>query len=224
MLNPDGVIAGNYRTSMAGNDLNRKFDEPDFRLHPTIWNIKHMTEQITSAYLKQGMTTDNLLFYIDMHGHSRRKNVFIFGPPVPMHSDKYLKARVIPKLLSEETEMFRYHSCSFIAEKAKEAAARICLYKEFNLHNCFTLEASFHGYFTKDKVTHEFTEALYEKMGAAVVNSLYEFVMICEEDERRKQIAKVERQKLKRKKDEEFQAQIATKDSIKKAKTPIKIQ
>jgi murein tripeptide amidase MpaA len=43
MLNPDGVLAGNYRTSMAGCDLNRKFDEPDFRLHPSVWNIKEMT-------------------------------------------------------------------------------------------------------------------------------------------------------------------------------------
>jgi murein tripeptide amidase MpaA len=25
MSNPDGVIAGNYRTSLSGNDLNRKF-------------------------------------------------------------------------------------------------------------------------------------------------------------------------------------------------------
>ena len=44
MLNPDGVVVGNYRTSMAGNDLNRKFDDPDFRLHPTVWNVKSMTE------------------------------------------------------------------------------------------------------------------------------------------------------------------------------------
>lgn len=29
MTNPDGVIIGNYRTSFAGNDLNRKFIDPD---------------------------------------------------------------------------------------------------------------------------------------------------------------------------------------------------
>ena len=75
MLNPDGVVAGNYRTSLAGNDLNRKFDHPDFRLHPTVWNIKRMTEQICYS-----VGADNLSFYIDMHGHSRKKNVFIFGP------------------------------------------------------------------------------------------------------------------------------------------------
>jgi cytosolic carboxypeptidase protein 2/3 len=156
MLNPDGVIAGNYRTSMAGSDLNRKFDDPDHRLHPSVWNIKRMTEQITQS------SVQNLQFYLDMHGHSRKKNVFIFGPQVPIHSDKYLKMRVIPKLIAEETEMFRYHSCMFSNEKSKETAARITLYRQFNIYNCFTLEASFHGYFDRDKVTNEFTESLYE--------------------------------------------------------------
>jgi murein tripeptide amidase MpaA len=29
MLNPDGVIAGNYRCSLAGLDLNRQWMQPD---------------------------------------------------------------------------------------------------------------------------------------------------------------------------------------------------
>lgn len=28
MLNPDGVIHGNYRCSLSGNDLNRKWKNP----------------------------------------------------------------------------------------------------------------------------------------------------------------------------------------------------
>jgi murein tripeptide amidase MpaA len=40
MSNPDGVVIGNYRTSMVGHDLNRRYHEPDFRLHPTIVAIK----------------------------------------------------------------------------------------------------------------------------------------------------------------------------------------
>lgn len=28
MINPDGVIVGNYRTSLSGNDLNRQFLRP----------------------------------------------------------------------------------------------------------------------------------------------------------------------------------------------------
>jgi hypothetical protein len=37
-------------------------------------------------------------------------------------------------------------------------------------------------------------------MGVSLVNSLYEYVMIVEEDERRKQFNKIERLKLKNKK------------------------
>ena len=42
MVNPDGVIIGNYRTSMAGNDLNRRYRDPNFRLHPTVVAIKKL--------------------------------------------------------------------------------------------------------------------------------------------------------------------------------------
>ena len=51
-----------------------------------------------------------------MHGHSRKKNVFIYGPQEPLHSASYLKMRIIPKLLAEETSKFRYHSCRFRLE------------------------------------------------------------------------------------------------------------
>lgn len=107
--------------------------------------------------------------------------------------------RMIPKLLSEESEMFRYHSCTFQNEKSKETAARIVLYKEYDIYNCFTMEASFHGYFDKDRVQYEFTVEAYEQMGVNLVNSLYEYVMILEESERRKQFNKVERLRLKNK-------------------------
>lgn len=34
MLNPDGVIHGNTRTSITGNDLNRRWTHPNSELHP----------------------------------------------------------------------------------------------------------------------------------------------------------------------------------------------
>lgn len=34
MLNPDGVIHGNYRTNLAGYDLNRVWENPDKLLCP----------------------------------------------------------------------------------------------------------------------------------------------------------------------------------------------
>jgi len=40
MLNPDGVIYGNYRCSLLGCDLNRKWEKPNRLLHPTIFHAK----------------------------------------------------------------------------------------------------------------------------------------------------------------------------------------
>ncbi len=34
MLNPDGVVVGNYRTSYSGKDLNRQFDNLGKYLFP----------------------------------------------------------------------------------------------------------------------------------------------------------------------------------------------
>lgn len=40
MLNPDGVINGNYRTSLSGDDLNRQWRFPDKNKHCEIYNVK----------------------------------------------------------------------------------------------------------------------------------------------------------------------------------------
>ena len=64
MVNPDGVIHGNYRTSLAGCDLNRRWLKPKNKLHPTIFYIK---EQI-----KKFNKERDLRLVIDFHGHSRK--------------------------------------------------------------------------------------------------------------------------------------------------------
>ena len=40
MLNPDGVVVGNYRCSLAGVDLNRIYRDPLRELFPTIFHTK----------------------------------------------------------------------------------------------------------------------------------------------------------------------------------------
>jgi murein tripeptide amidase MpaA len=42
MTNPDGVICGNYRTSLSGNDLNRQFLTPNPKLHPEICALRNL--------------------------------------------------------------------------------------------------------------------------------------------------------------------------------------
>ena len=42
MLNPDGVVLGNYRGSLAAVDLNRRWAKPSARHHPTIYALKKL--------------------------------------------------------------------------------------------------------------------------------------------------------------------------------------
>ena len=71
-LNPDGVIYGNYRCSLLGCDLNRKWEKPNRLLHPEIFFSKQLIRHTHSNDRK-------VLLYTDMHGHSRKQNAFFYG-------------------------------------------------------------------------------------------------------------------------------------------------
>jgi murein tripeptide amidase MpaA len=64
MLNPDGVVNGNYRCSLAGCDLNRRWKAPHKKLHPTVWNLKRVIKEL---HQERGV-----IMFIDLHGHSRK--------------------------------------------------------------------------------------------------------------------------------------------------------
>jgi murein tripeptide amidase MpaA len=40
MVNPDGVVVGNSRSSLAGVDLNRRWSNPVPNIHPEIYFLK----------------------------------------------------------------------------------------------------------------------------------------------------------------------------------------
>lgn len=147
--------------------------------------------------IREAKEPEPISAFIDIHGHSRKKSVFIYGPYFPLHNERYLKMRVLPKLLSERTEMFRFYSCKFRIQKSKLKAARVVLWKEFGIMNCFTLEASFHGYLNKDRQTLDLTTESLEKMGEILGNGFHEYHILVEEDEKQRVIL---RQQMKEKK------------------------
>jgi hypothetical protein len=79
----------------------------------------------------------------DIHGHSRKKNIFMYGNSVPKN-DKY-KERVFPFVLEKQADTFSFADCSFAVQKSKEATARVVIWKELGIQNSYTLEASFCG-------------------------------------------------------------------------------
>lgn len=50
MLNPDGVIVGNYRCSLAARDLNRNYRHPRKESFPTVWHTKNMIETVQEKH------------------------------------------------------------------------------------------------------------------------------------------------------------------------------
>jgi hypothetical protein len=89
----------------------------------------------------------------------------MYAPYFPLHSRKYLKIRMLPKLLAEQSPMFRYYSCKFRYERQKEGCARLSLWKDFNLENSYTLECSALGYLNEQRETVPFTEKNLQEFG-----------------------------------------------------------
>lgn len=48
-------------------------------------------------------------------------------------------------MFSENCENFSFDDCSFMVHKSKESCGRIVMWREFNLVNSYTCEASFCG-------------------------------------------------------------------------------
>lgn len=138
ILNPDGVVNGNNRCSLAGVDLNRQWKVPSKMLHPTVYALK-------SLMMAQRKVRE-IAMYIDLHGHSRKYNVFMYGcdekkKPRP-------QVRSFPKLLSQHPIGGKYvcfEDCSFHIKKGRESTARVVVSKELNIPYSFTLEATFCG-------------------------------------------------------------------------------
>jgi hypothetical protein len=58
----------------------------------------------------------DILLYCDFHGHSRCKNLFMYGcsgPGGAARASDRLKERIFPLLFQANTENFSYNECAF---------------------------------------------------------------------------------------------------------------
>uniref|UniRef100_A0A8C5LUF7 Cytosolic carboxypeptidase 1 n=1 Tax=Leptobrachium leishanense TaxID=445787 RepID=A0A8C5LUF7_9ANUR len=150
MLNPDGVINGNHRCSLSGEDLNRQWQNPNVDLHPTIYHTKGLLQYL--AAIKHVP-----LVYCDYHGHSRKKNVFMYGCSIKetvWHTNGNAAScdviedngyRTLPKVLSQIAPAFSLTSCSFVVEKSKESTARVVVWRELGVQRSYTMESTLCG-------------------------------------------------------------------------------
>ena len=159
MLNPDGVIHGNYRCSLIGTDLNRRYLHANPMLYPTIAAMKNL---LGETHRKRGV-----LLFLDLHGHSKKKNAFLYGSDCTLQSPKLsaaainlhsaaditakkIFARSFARVLCSLSDVkkggyFSYKDCTYTVGSGKAGSGRVVSWRELGIIGAYTIEASFCG-------------------------------------------------------------------------------
>mmetsp|Transcript_13587 Transcript_13587/g.20576 ORF Transcript_13587/g.20576 Transcript_13587/m.20576 type:complete len:732 (-) Transcript_13587:52-2247(-) len=172
MLNPDGVINGNYRCSLAGVDLNRRWSDPSIKLHPTVYYTKEMIRKFKGDR--------HIVLFCDLHGHSRKKNIFMYG--CNRVGRQRLSTRIFPRILWKIAQYFSYQDCSFGISKSKESCGRVVVFRELGIHNSYTMEASFCGASFGRLNSRHFSTKHLEQMGHFFCEAILDY---CDPDQTR---------------------------------------
>jgi len=162
MLNPDGVIHGNYRCSLAAADLNRKYLSNAQSCYPTIIAVRALIE---NTQKRRGVA-----LYLDLHGHSKKKNAFVYGCDVSYQPESTLKSKVYPAMTKEEIDnqrlfnrifphmlsrmsetpnggdpYFSFPDCCFSVARSKAGTGRVVGWNNIQVEAAYTIELSFCG-------------------------------------------------------------------------------
>ena len=170
MLNPDGVVLGNYRCSLMGFDLNRHWQEPSPWAHPTLVACKNNLMELDSD------ENIHLDFYIDIHAHSTMMNGFMYGN-IYDEEERFERQAVYPKLLCANAEDFSMSNTSFNKDAVKAGTGRRFLGSCLDAKtHCYTLEVSFFSYNTAiSQGMSPYTEEGYFKLGRNVARTFLDY-------------------------------------------------
>ena len=138
MINVDGVICGNTRTSLSGCDLNRRWTNPNIILHPEIFYSKEMIMNFSKKY--------KIECIVDFHGHFGAFNSFFYGN---FKEDNFSFGKYFPFSCAKKSKVIQFEKSKFKMPKFKNGTGRINLFHELNIENVFTLETSYFGYQNK---------------------------------------------------------------------------
>ncbi|XP_060133863.1 cytosolic carboxypeptidase 2 isoform X5 [Zootoca vivipara] len=167
MLNPDGVIVGNYRCSLAGRDLNRNYRTVLKESFPCIWH--------TRAMIKRVLEEREVLLYCDFHGHSRKNNIFMYGCNNKYAQERLFHERIFPLMLSKNIpDKFSFNSCKFQVQKCKEGTGRVVMWR-MGIVNSYTMESTFSGTTLGNNNNSHFTYEDLKSLGYHVCDTLLDF-------------------------------------------------
>ncbi|XP_032043815.1 cytosolic carboxypeptidase 2 [Aythya fuligula] len=167
MLNPDGVVVGNSRCSLAGRDPNRAYRTGCRGSFPAVWHLRAMVERL--------LVEREVVLYCDFHGHSRKNNVFMYGCDGGRAgaAPRFLE-RVFPLMLSKNApDKFSFPSCKFKVQKSKEGTGRVVMWR-LGITNSYTMEAAFGGSTLGGRNSH-FTVEDLKSLGYHLCDTLLDF-------------------------------------------------
>ena len=172
MLNPDGVMRGNFRMNTLGKDLNRMWDEPTEETCPTIFNTVKM--------IKKTLDSRDIYFFCDFHGHSNKHNFFLYSCkskyeylqldentiiPNPQKYKLTFYELVFQFILNRENIFLDRFSCTNKISPSKTKTSRAILKTKYNVDFSYCLESSIAAMKTKEGNTIPFTINGYKKIG-----------------------------------------------------------
>ncbi|XP_016123013.1 cytosolic carboxypeptidase 1-like [Sinocyclocheilus grahami] len=138
------------RCSLTAEDLNRQWLKPDPNLSPTIYHTKGFLYYLNSI----GRTP---LVFCDYHGHSRKKNVFLYGCSMketlwqsgsPINTATLKEDpgyRTIAKALDRIAPAFSFNNCNYLVEKSRASTARVVVWREIGVLRSYTMESTYNG-------------------------------------------------------------------------------
>ncbi|KAI4874961.1 hypothetical protein NFI96_032975, partial [Prochilodus magdalenae] len=167
MLNPDGVIVGNYRCSLTGCDLNRNYRTVLRDYFPCVWYTRNMVKRL--------LAEREIVLYCDFHGHSRKNNVFMYGCNDHKDASLHLQERIFPLMMSKNAkDKFSFRSCKFKMQKSKEGTSRIVMWR-LGIRNSYTMESTFGGSSLGDRKGTHFSMGDLKSMGYHFCDTLLDF-------------------------------------------------
>ncbi|XP_014276546.1 cytosolic carboxypeptidase-like protein 5 isoform X2 [Halyomorpha halys] len=150
-------------------------------------------------------TTDDsgLFMYIDMHGHTSKKGIFMYGNHFENMNMK-VECMLFPKLITLYSQHFLFDSCNFTEKNmyirdrrdgsSREGCGRVAIYKATGLVRCYTLECNYNTgknlnmlpppyRDSLERRSHpnlivppKYTPIIYEEAGKSVLSALLDLV------------------------------------------------
>lgn len=169
MMNPDGVICGYYRPTIAGYDMNRVWIRPNKRQHPIEYAVVRLLDELVK--------NRPLLFLLDFHGHSAQNNAFTYGiwnEKVKLNDYEGL----FPRLMARFCTLFDESGSCSLTPDGYASTMRVALHHRYQIPFSYTLEMSFGGIDIGPQSYNQMNPNDYRTVGESVAVSLSNMLIL----------------------------------------------